>query len=76
MGRRAQVGLTAAERRVLRALLCKGESDKQLALALGISTRTVSGHMQRILHKTGAPGRTGLIVKAFREQWVDTESDE
>lgn len=67
-----RVGLTEAERRVLRALLCEGESNKQLARKLGISAKTVDTHLRSIFQKTGSSGRTELIVKAFREQWVET----
>jgi DNA-binding NarL/FixJ family response regulator len=49
-------GLTQRERDVLR-LLADGLSDRDIAAALTISTRTVETHVSNILHKLGARNR-------------------
>ena len=49
-------GLTQRERDVLR-LLAEGLSDRDIAAALTISTRTVETHVSNILHKLGARNR-------------------
>ncbi|WP_235025588.1 response regulator transcription factor [Caballeronia terrestris] len=44
--------LSPAEIRVV-ALLCRGLSSKEIARALGISSRTVDKHREHVLHKLG-----------------------
>lgn len=48
------------------ALLTNGESNKKLAIRLGISPRTVQKHLQRIYAKLGVRGRTTVALMAAR----------
>lgn len=57
--------LTEREREVL-GLLTKGEKNKDLALQLGISPRTMQKHLQRIYAKLGVEGRTAAALLAIR----------
>ncbi|MFM7362574.1 MAG: response regulator transcription factor [Cyanobium sp.] len=59
------VAITPAERRVLSAL-CHGGSNRSIAAALVLSTRTVEGHISNLLLKTGCRSRTQLVLWALR----------
>jgi non-specific serine/threonine protein kinase len=61
--------LTARERDVLR-LLVGGMTDKEIAAALGIGSRTVSGHVEAIRAKLSAPSRTAAAAIAMRDRLV------
>jgi excisionase family DNA binding protein len=61
--------LTARELQVLH-LLVEGLSDKEIAEALGISRRTVSGHVEIILGKFNVPSRTAAATYATRHGLV------
>ncbi len=50
------------ERDVVRLLL-QGKSNKQIALALAISERTVEFHLKNIYAKLGVRSRTEAILK-------------
>ena len=55
--------LTARELDVLR-LLVNGDSNGQIAIRLGISTKTASVHVSNILHRLGATNRVQAAVRA------------
>ncbi|MBA2277069.1 MAG: response regulator transcription factor, partial [Chloroflexia bacterium] len=61
----AAAGLTSREVEVL-GLLAEGRSDRQIADALFISSRTASHHVARILAKLGARTRTAAVDQARR----------
>jgi len=61
--------LTPRELQVMR-LLVEGLSDKEIAGALGISRRTVSGHVETILGKFNVPSRTAAATYATRHGLV------
>lgn len=61
----AAVPLTPRELEILR-LICQGQTAPQIAASLFISRRTVEGHRQNLLAKTGAPNSAGLAVYAAR----------
>lgn len=63
-------GLTPREREVMRRI-AEGESTKEIAGALNLSSRTVDTHRQRIMDKTGARGIAGLTKIALREGMID-----
>jgi DNA-binding NarL/FixJ family response regulator len=50
------------EREVVR-LIVEGASNKEVAAALGISERTVKGHLSNIFQKLGVPDRLKLVVQ-------------
>jgi DNA-binding CsgD family transcriptional regulator len=49
-------------------LLLQGKSNKEIALALGISVRTVEFHLTHIFEKVGASSRAETIVKLSTRQ--------
>jgi predicted ATPase/DNA-binding CsgD family transcriptional regulator len=57
--------LTAREQAVL-ALLTEGRSDREIAEALSISPRTVSGHVANLLGKLSVSSRTAAAAYAIR----------
>lgn len=57
--------LTPREREVL-GLLALGRSNRDIALALGIAERTAKFHVNAILDKLDAEGRTEAVVRAAR----------
>jgi DNA-binding NarL/FixJ family response regulator len=67
--------LTPRERQLL-ALFAAGRSSKQIALELGISTRTVGTHMHHILTKLGVHNRAQAVAIAHRAQLAATRRRE
>lgn len=64
------IDLTEREKEVL-ALLCQGCSSTQIAEKLFISFRTVEGHRQHLLEKTGAANAMSLAVLAIKHQLLE-----
>jgi predicted ATPase/DNA-binding CsgD family transcriptional regulator len=60
-----ELGLTPREQQVL-TLLVNGRSDREIANILGISTRTVGGHVTSLLTKLGVDNRTAAAGYAVR----------
>jgi DNA-binding CsgD family transcriptional regulator len=61
-------GLTKREQEVL-AWLHQGMSNKEIALAMAISPRTVQKHLQRIYQWVGVQTRAGLVgVKSIEKK--------
>jgi DNA-binding NarL/FixJ family response regulator len=52
--------LTAREQEVVR-LVARGRSNKSIAHQLGISPRTVEGHLNHVFEKVGSTSRTELV---------------
>lgn len=50
-------------------LIIQGSSNKEIAATLGLSTRTVEGHMAQIFNKLGVNTRIGAMVYALKEGW-------
>jgi DNA-binding NarL/FixJ family response regulator len=61
-----EVPLTQRESEVLEQL-ANGLTNKEIALALGISYETVKEHVQHILRKIGVSDRTQAAVWAVRK---------
>jgi DNA-binding CsgD family transcriptional regulator len=63
------------ERKVIEALL-QGKSNKQIAVALGLSLRTVEFHLSNIYKKLGVASRTEAVIKLseghLRESAIET----
>jgi DNA-binding CsgD family transcriptional regulator/tetratricopeptide (TPR) repeat protein len=65
----AKCHLTSREREVLQ-LLVIGQSDKEIAAALGVRRRTVSNYVAEIRAKLDAPSRTAAATIALRDGLV------
>jgi DNA-binding NarL/FixJ family response regulator len=59
------IELTRREKEVLR-LICSEKSTPEIAAALYVSERTVEGHRQNLLAKTGCRNVAGLVVFAIK----------
>lgn len=64
---------TPREQDVLR-LLAIGITDKEVAQALVISTKTVEKHVGALLRKTGATSRTAAVMRALDRGWLPREA--
>ena len=60
--------LTRREGEVL-SLLVEGQSNKQIAQALGLKDITVAFHLKGIFRKLGASNRTEAVIAAVRSGW-------
>jgi NarL family two-component system response regulator LiaR len=65
--------LTRRERDVLE-LIARGQSNKRIALALGISEKTVKTHVGHLLAKLGVTDRTQAALLAVEEGLVSPRS--
>jgi DNA-binding NarL/FixJ family response regulator len=63
--RPAEVALTAREREVL-ALVVEGLANKQIARRMGISEKTVKGHLTNLFQRIGVADRTQAALWAER----------
>lgn len=61
--------LSEREMTILR-LATRGLSNKDIAKELGLSTRTVQGHLGHIFNKLQVSSRTEAAVRALKEGWV------
>ncbi len=57
--------LTLRERQILR-LLSEGDSNKEIATALGVSVSTIKAHLTKIFRKLGQPDRVRLALHVYR----------
>lgn len=64
--------ITPREIEVLKLSAC-GTSNKNIALQLGISTRTVKGHLTSIFSKLGVESRSQAIAYALKNNWLSVE---
>lgn len=64
--------LTQREKEIL-TLICKEYTTAEIAEELSISLRTVDGHRNNLLVKTGAKNVAGLVVFAFKHKIVDAD---
>ncbi len=64
--------LSERELQVLR-LAGQGMGNKQIGAALGISDRTVQGHLANIYGKLSVSTRTEAVLFAVREKWIRLE---
>ncbi len=65
----------ALSERELQVLLhaAEGASNKEIALALGVSWRTIQTHLRSIFTKLGVASRTEAVVKGLQEGWLHLE---
>ena len=69
--RSGPAGLTAREVEVL-ILVARGASNKQVARALGITTKTAGTHIERIYAKIGASTRSTATLFAMQQGLLDS----
>lgn len=55
------IGLLTAQERKITELICEGLSNKEIALRLSLSEKTIKSHLYRIFKKTGVKNRNQLI---------------
>jgi two-component system, NarL family, response regulator NreC len=65
--------LSDREEEVVRAIAW-GESNKEIAHRLGISTKTVETYKVRIAEKLGLKSRTDIVRYALQQGWLTDES--
>ena len=63
--------LSSREREVV-ALVVEGRSNDEIGASLGISAKTVEGHLTRIFERVHVASRTELAMLAVREGWMET----
>ncbi|EDM38765.1 response regulator [Pedobacter sp. BAL39] len=68
----AASSLTQREKEILR-LICDECTTAEIAEALSISLRTVDGHRNNLLVKTGAKNVAGLVVFAFKNKLIEAD---
>lgn len=56
--------------------IAKGQSNKEVAYALGISRQTVKNHMTSILRKLAVNDRTQAALYAVRRGWIRLQDEE
>lgn len=54
-------------------LICEQKTAQEIAEILFISVRTVDGHRNNLLEKTGARNTAGLVVYAIKNELVDPQ---
>lgn len=64
--------LTKRELEVLE-LICKEYTNKEIADKLYLSKRTIEGHRNRMLDKTGSKNTVGLVLYAVEHSLIDVE---
>ena len=62
--------LTARERQILNMIL-SGQTNKEIAEALGISAKTVDKHRTSMMQKVGVHSVSQLMAYALREGLID-----
>ena len=70
--RQRRARLTEREKEVLQ-MLAAGRSNKEIAVPLGISLRTVKAHVSHLMHKLGVKNRIGASVQAVRNSMVEIQ---
>ena len=70
---RRHVYLTQSEVAVIRAIMAGQTTGKELAKALGVSTRTIQTHLSNIYKKTGAYNKADLVLIALGRKDVAIE---
>jgi len=62
--------LTAREREIVQ-LLAEGKTNKEVAVALGVSVKTVDAHRANAMHKLELHSVTDLVRYAIRNQIIE-----
>jgi len=70
-----QIQFSKREKQVI-DLLILGKSNKQIALALGLSVRTIEFHLSKIYSKLGVASRTEAVLKLSQTQLRESTGHE
>ena len=62
--------LSPREMEVVR-LVIDGRSNDEIGASLGITTKTVEGHLRRLFERLSIQSRTELATRALREGWLE-----
>ena len=62
--------LSPREMEVVR-LVIDGRSNDEIGASLGITTKTVEGHLRRLFERLQIQSRTELATRALREGWLE-----
>jgi DNA-binding NarL/FixJ family response regulator len=62
--------LTAREREIVQ-LLAEGKTNKEVAVALGVSVKTVDAHRANVMHKLDLHSVADLVRYAIRNQIIE-----
>jgi len=65
-----QQALTSREREILQ-LVAEGKTNKEIAVTLEISTKTVEAHRANMMHKLGLASVSDLVRFAIRNQIIE-----
>ena len=68
-------GLTERELDVLR-LAARGHTNRAIGRELGISDRTVQGHLAHIFDKMHATSRTEAVMRAVSLGWISQGAEQ
>jgi len=65
-----EIQLTPREKEILE-LICKGESNPEIAKRLGLSQQTIDGHRARLFEKTGTKNAPHLVMYAIKNGLIN-----
>ncbi|MCJ7522850.1 MAG: LuxR C-terminal-related transcriptional regulator, partial [Dehalococcoidia bacterium] len=68
--RRERSGVLSKRELDIVKLIARGLSNREIATGLGLSIRTVQGHIGQVFKKLGASSRTEALVRVLKEGWV------
>lgn len=57
------------------SLIAAGDSTAEMAVRLGITTRTVKTHVERMFDRYGVTSRAELVALAARRGWLVERAD-
>lgn len=71
-GQKQQSNIKLSERELqVLELICKGNSNAEIAKHLGVSQRTIDGHRARLFDKTGAKNAPNLVLYAMKNNLIN-----
>ena len=74
-GHESTVRFTPRERQILRGVF-GGQSNKEIAVTVGVSEPLVKAVMQQLFEKTGVRTRAQLVRTAIERYWKQLEEDD
>lgn len=62
--------LSSREREIVGRVIA-GRSNDEMAMDLGVTTRTIEAHLTRLYERFDVASRTELVARALQEAWLD-----